>query len=226
VAVCLSLCAAFWASAAPAQPVAAPVPGLDGAAVASSAPTARERAVARLNLSVREFRRNADRSLAEPADAIWRIGFSANAALLKAAIRGARAAGGIAQEANVAQLVLDQQSRRVHAAWKRVDDQAQIAAAVRLINSLTVDAARSSGARTNAELNAFKRAHINDVSYASRRWLGDRQVGRQGAVIISRGVRNARLRRAVEQLYRPLFDPETAVQAGAGRRTAELLRQR
>jgi hypothetical protein len=112
-------------------------------------------------------------------------------------------ANDLAREARLAQRVLEGEIRRVDAAWRVADAPPQVAAMVRLLDGLTVDAAKASGARTSAELNAFKKAHLAEIKYAGRRWLVENGVGRQGAVIISRGVHNARLRRVIEQLYRP-----------------------
>lgn len=171
-------------------------------AATASASTQRQRVTSRLATSVRGLRRSAELSVREPANPFYRIGFTTNVALLRALIREARAIGGVAREANLAQLVVERETRRVRAAWERIDKKAQFAALVRQLDSLARDAARSSGARTAAEVNAFKRAHLADVRHAGRRWLVDRQLGRQGAVFISRGVRNPRLRSAIEQLYR------------------------
>lgn len=163
----------------------------------------RSRRAATLLAAVRDLRRAADLSARKPANPILRIGFSTTVVVVKAAIRQARSVGGLTGQVNAAQLVLEREIRRVHGAWARAENEAQVAAAVRQLEALTIDAARASGARTAAQVNAFKRAHLADVRYASRRWLVEGKVGRQGAVIISRGVRNARLRRAIEALYRP-----------------------
>jgi len=163
----------------------------------------RQQVALRLAASVREFRRSADVSVRRPGDAVYRLGFSANAAFLKAVIRHARATDGLSGIASAAEALLQHETRRVVAAWSEADRTAQVAAIVLQLESLTIDAARDSGARTVSEINVFKRAHLADVRYASRRWLVERRVGRQGAVLMSRGVRNERLRRAIEELYRP-----------------------
>ncbi len=169
----------------------------------SSAAADRNVVASRLAIAVRDLRRSADLSVQKPSDAIRRLGFSTSVALVKAMIREARSVGGLVGLANSAQLALTREIRRVHDAWKAADQEVQVAGIVRQLESLAGDAARASGARSSSEANAFKRAHLADVRHAGRRWLVDRKVGRQGAVIIARGVRNPRLRNAVEQLYRP-----------------------
>lgn len=173
--------------------------------VVASAATSetRDRVASLLAVAVRDFRRSADLSAQRPADAIRRLAFSANAALLKATIRQARAVAGLGGMADAAHLALVREMRRVHAVWKAADQKARVAAIVRQLESLSSDAARASGARSASEINAFKKAHLADVRFAGRRWLVERKIGRQGAVLISRGVGNPRLRNAIEQLYRP-----------------------
>jgi len=171
--------------------------------VASSTTAENRRQVAsRLTAAVRDFRRSANLSAQKPSDPIARLGFSTNAALLKAMIREARRVSGLSGLASAAENVLVREMRRVHDAWKAADQKAQVAALVRQLESLMGDAARASGARSQSEVDAFKRAHLADVRHAARRWLVDKKVNRQGAVFMSRGVRNARLRNAIEELYR------------------------
>jgi hypothetical protein len=171
------------------------------AGVASAADT-RARRIARLRASVRMLREAADATVRDPANPIHRIGFTLQADLLGELIRLERKAGGIGPQVALAQRVLDSEIRRVNAAWRAADAGPQVAAMVRQLDALTRDAAKASGKRTNAEINAFKASHLAEIKYAGRRWIVDRAVGRQGAVIISRGVRNARLRHTIEQLYR------------------------
>jgi len=171
--------------------------------VASSATTeSRNRVASRLAVAVHDFRRSANLPVQKPSDPVVRLGFSTNAALLKAMIREARRLGGPSGPATAAEIVLVREMRRLHDAWKAADQKAQVAAIVRQPESLSSDAARASGARSQSEVNAFKRAHLADVRYASRRWLIEKTVGRQGAVILSRGAHNARLRKAIEERYR------------------------
>jgi hypothetical protein len=170
--------------------------------VAAAAATNRELLI-QLAGSVRDLRRSADQTVREPSNPFFRINFTGQRALLSSLIGVVRRAGGLTREANAAQLVVAQENRRVRAAWDLADQPSEVAAAVQQLESLTADAAKASGARTNEEINAFKKAHLSDVRYAGRRWLVDRAVGRQGAVIMSRGVRNGPLRRAIESLYRP-----------------------
>jgi hypothetical protein len=152
--------------------------------------------------SVREFRRSVDQTVGQPANPYFRINFTGQRALLSSLIGLVRQAGGLARQANTAQLVVLQESRRVRAAWEQVDRPAEVAAAVQQLESLAADAARASGARTDEEINAFKKAHLGDIRQAGQRWLVDHAVGRNGAKYIARGARNPRLRNAIEQLYR------------------------
>jgi hypothetical protein len=194
--ICLGVLSQVAASAA-----APPARGLVAAPSATTASS--KRLAAELASSVRTFRVSAADTVREPDNPFLRIGFTAQRGLLASMIHEVRLAGGREAQAKAAELVLVRESRRVLAAWDAADHKGEVAAVVRQLDALSIDAAHASGARTDAELNAFKKAHLADVRYASRRWLVDRAVGRQGAVIISRGVRNARLRQAVESLYRP-----------------------
>jgi hypothetical protein len=174
-----------------------------GAAVSASAADTRAQRLAGLRASLRALHRAGDRSLAKPANPFLRLAFTMDviAAKVEILLSGGHA-NDLAREARLAQRVLEGEIRRVDAAWRVADAPPQVAAMVRQLDGLTVDAAKASGARTSAELNAFKKAHLADIKYAGRRWLVERAVGRQGAVIISRGVRNPRLRNAIAELYR------------------------
>jgi hypothetical protein len=184
-----------------------PAPGSragDGlVSAASASDERRQRVAAQLAASVRGLRRSADLSVQRPTVASYRRGVMKEAARLRASIRAGRAVGGLARETISAQIVLDRETRRVRGAWRTADDRARIAAIALRLEALAIDAARASGARTGAELHAFEKAHRSDIRYAGRRWLVDRAVNRQGAVIMAQGVRNAPLRGAIEELYRP-----------------------
>lgn len=171
------------------------------AGLARAADTRAQR-IARLSASMRTLRESADVAVRDPTNPIHRIGFTVEAMLVDELIRLEGKAGGIGPQVALAQRALDSEIRRVHAAWRAADAGPQVAAIVQQLEGLTRDAAKASGARTTAELNAFKKAHLSEIKYAGRRWIVDRKVNRQGAVIISRGVRNARLRDAIEQLYK------------------------
>lgn len=195
----------YFAGLSPGMAAAAPAPTLRAEhrlATISASTKSRLSVAAQLAASVRECRRSADVSVQKPADPFFRIGFIAQSALLKAMIREVRAVGGLAGHADLAQRVLERETRRVHRVWKAADEKAQVAAIVRQLEALSADAARASGERTDAEINAFRKVHLGDIRYAGRRWLVDRKVGRQGAALIARGVRNTRLRGAIEELYR------------------------
>ncbi|MCA1698071.1 MAG: hypothetical protein LC790_03880 [Actinobacteria bacterium] len=73
-------------------------------------------------------------------------------------IRQVRSVGGLTRQANFAQIVLERETRRVHSAWREADTRAEVAAIGPRLEALTTDAARASGARTEAEINAFKKA--------------------------------------------------------------------
>jgi hypothetical protein len=199
----------------------------EGLAASSSASDERRQRVAQqLAASVRELRRSADLSVQQPAVASYRRGVAKDAARLRAGIRAGLAVGGLARQATRAQIVLERETRRVRGAWREADARARVAAVAVRLEALTRDAARASGARSDAELSAFEKAHEGDARYAGQRWLVDRAVNRQGAVIMARGVRNARLRGAIEELYRPgarVGDGGAAdallVEAGAGCRS-------
>ncbi|MGI9100516.1 MAG: hypothetical protein ACR2H2_18845 [Solirubrobacteraceae bacterium] len=173
------------------------------AAAASASDERRQRVAAQLAASVRELRRSVDLSVQRPAVASYRRGVMKDVARLRARIRAGLVVGGLARQATIAQLVLERETRRVRGAWRAADAKTRIAGLALRLDALAIDAARASGARSGAELNAFKKAHASDARYAGRRWLVDRAVNRQGAVLIARGVRNARLRGAIEELYRP-----------------------
>jgi hypothetical protein len=162
----------------------------------------RKRLAVQLAAAVRDSRDLADQAVRAPTSPILRIGFSTDMVLLRALIREIRKVGGLGREANAAELVADREEQRVRRAWREADQKAETAAVVQQLQSVMLDAARASGAKTEAELNAFKKAHLSDIKYAGRRWLVDRKVGRQGAVFLARGVRNPRLRDAIEQLYK------------------------
>jgi hypothetical protein len=162
----------------------------------------RKRLAVQLAAAVRDSRDLADQAVRAPTSPILRIGFTTDMVLLRALIREIRKVGGLNREANAAELVADREEQRVRRAWREVDQKAEIAAVVQQLQSVMLDAARASGARTEAEVNAFEKAHLADVRYAGRRWLVDRKVGRHGAVFLARGVRNPRLRDAIEQLYK------------------------
>jgi hypothetical protein len=173
-----------------------------GVAGLASAADTRSQRLAGLRASLRDLHRAGDRSVAEPANPFLRLGFTVSVVAAKVEIDLASTSGDLVREARLAQRALAGEIRRVHGAWRAADASPEVAAIVRQLNELTADAARASGKRTNAEISAFKKAHLADVKYAGRRWIVDREIGRQGAVIISRGVRNARLRRVIEQMYR------------------------
>ncbi len=198
--MCLSALAMGAGTAAAARVQAAgtqpAVAGLAGAA------DTRAQRLASLRASLRDLHRAADRSVAKPANPFLRLGFTVSVVGTKVEIVFASSSRDLAGEAKLAQRVLTREIRRVHAAWRAADATPEVNAIVRQLNELTADAARASGKRTNAEIGAFKKAHLADVKYAGRRWIVDREIGRQGAVIISCGVRNARLRRVIEQMYR------------------------
>jgi hypothetical protein len=50
-----------------------------------------------------------------------------------------------------AQIVVERETQRVHHAWKETDKKAEIVAVVQQLQSVALDAARPSGARTEAE---------------------------------------------------------------------------
>jgi len=218
--------AALWLGAAAAAPAPISRAGDSPAYAASASDERRQRVAAQLAAAVRELRRSADVSVQKPAVASYRIGFMKDAARLNVRIRAGLAVGRLARQASIAQIVLEREKRRVRGAWKVADAKARVAALAVRLEALTVDAARTSGLRTGAELNAFRKGHLPEIRYAGRRWLVDRAVNRQGAVIMARGVRNARLRGAIEELYRPdakVGDGGIAdallVEAGAGCRS-------
>jgi hypothetical protein len=159
-------------------------------------------ALANLRAALRALHRAADSSVAKPEDPFRRLAFTVSVVAVNIDIALARDGSAPASQVRLAQRVLDIEVRRVHQAWRMADAGPEVAAIVRLLDGLTVDAAKASGARTTAELNAFKKAHLSEIKYAGTRWIVARQLNRQGAVIISRGVRNARLRGAIEQLYK------------------------
>lgn len=202
VAVCV-LAGALGAGVAAAAGVRSGDAQHRTAAIARAAADTPSQRTARLRAALRGLHESADRAIRKPHDPILRIGFSVEATFIDELIDGERKAGGIGPQVALAQRALDREIRRVHAVWRAADAGPQVAAIVRQLDGLTVDAAKASGARTSTELNAFKKAHLADIKYAGRRWLVENGVGRQGAVIISRGVRHARLRRVIEQLYRP-----------------------
>jgi hypothetical protein len=158
--------------------------------------------LASLRIGLGNLHRAADQSAAKPADPFRRLGFTVSVVAVKIDIELARDGSVPASQVRLAERVLEREIRRVHHAWRVADAGPEVAAIVRLLDGLTVDAAKTSGGRTTAEINAFKQAHLSEIKYAGRRWIVDRKLSRQGAVIISRGVRNARLRDAIEQLYR------------------------
>jgi hypothetical protein len=172
------------------------------AGVARAAADTPSQRTARLRAALRGLHESADRAIREPDNPILRIGFSVEATFIDDLIDRERKAGGIGPQVALAQRALDREIGRVHAVWRAADAGPQVAAMVRQLDVLTRDAAKASGARTTAELNAFKKAHLADIKYAGQRWLVDRTLGRSGAVIVSRGVRNVPLRNAVEALYR------------------------
>jgi hypothetical protein len=162
----------------------------------------RKRLAVQLAAAVRDSRDLADQAVRAPTSPILRIGFTTDMILLRALIREIRKVGGLAREANAAELVADREEQRVRRAWREADQKAETAAVVQQLQSVMLDAARASGAKTEAEINAFKKAHLTDIRYAGRRWLVDGKVGRQGAVFLARGARNPRLRNVIEELYR------------------------
>jgi hypothetical protein len=189
-----------------APAAAAPAPSLRAghqlASAAAASDQRRQRLEAQLAAAVRGLHRDADRAIRDPTSPIERITFTTEKFLMDAMIRAVRKVGGLDRQANAAQLVVDREMQRVQRAWTEVDKKAEIAAVVQQLQSVALDAARASGAKTEAEINAFKKAHLSDIRYAGRRWLVDRAVGRQGAVFLARGARNPRLRNAIEQMYR------------------------
>ena len=164
--------------------------------------------LANLRAGLRDLRRAADRSVAKPKDPFRRLAFTVSVAAAKIQIELARNGGVPASQVVLAQRVLEREIRRVHNAWRAAEAGPQVAVIVRLLEGLTFDAAKASGARTTAELNAFKKTHLSEIKYAGKRWIVDRRLNRHGAVIISRGVRNARLRDAIEQLYKFSKNPQ------------------
>ena len=172
------------------------------ASAATAPDTQRKRLAVQLVAAVGAVRRQADRAVRDPTSPFERMGFTTDLLFLQYFIDEARKVGGLDRHANAAQLVAERETQRVHRAWQEVDKKADIAAVLQQLQSVASDAARASGAKTEAEINAFKKAHLSDIRYAGRRWLVDRAVGRQGAVFIARGARNPRLRNAIEQMYR------------------------
>jgi hypothetical protein len=181
---------------AAATPAASSRPdhGLTSAAAASD--KQRKRLAAQLVAAVQQLRRQADRAVGNPTSPFERIGFTTDRLFLRYFIDEARKVGGLNRQADAAQLVLDREMQGVQRAWKEADRKAEVAAVVQRLQRVGSDAARASGAKTEAEINAFKKAHLADIRHAGRRWLVDRRVGRQGAVFIARGARNPRLRNA------------------------------
>lgn len=161
------------------------------------------RATLTLRAVSRQLRRSVDLSIQTPGDTLRRIFAIAAQGDMVVAIRDARRVG-LHALANVSQRILRSEKARLEKAWREADlrDSPEVQSIVQILNEITIAAATRSGARTTSEINRFKNAHIRDIEYAGRRHLLDQAVGRTGAVLIARGVRNPHLREAIEQLYR------------------------